>query len=129
MGRPIALSDYGFRPPCYTCPVCKEKIPSEVYTDHKNNAHDGERGGANRGYHVRPEEGAMTTTEVARVLGISAAVVLYKVKTGKLKAIARPYGRGQPIWISSAAHKRYINQQAQKTDVAVKWAATGVLDG
>jgi excisionase family DNA binding protein len=127
----MAISEYGFRPPFYTCPVCKEKIPSEIYTRHRDNAHNATRGGNGRGYHIRPAdaEDAMTTSEVAKVLGISAATVLYKVNTGKLKALSRPPGRGHPIWITSSALKRYINQQSQKTDVAVKWAATGVLDG
>ncbi len=125
----MTLSDYGFRPPFYTCPVCKDKIPSEVYSRHRGRCQDGDRGAGRAGTSTRPEPEAMTTSEVAKVLGVSAATVLYKVNTGKLRCLPKKPGRGHPVWISTTALKKYISEQSKKTDVAVKWAATGVLDG
>jgi hypothetical protein len=115
----MTLSDYGYRKPFYHCSSCSRNIPAEDYERHRTRDHDIDR----------PEPDAMRTSEVAAILGISTRTVLYKVRMGKIKSLPRPHGRGNPIWIGGAALKHYINQQAKKTDVAVRWAATGVLDG
>jgi len=99
--------------PCYRCKDCGENIPSELWAKHRN----------------EPHGDALRAGQVASILGVSRYTVLYRIRTGRLRALPRTGGKGSPVFIAATELKRYINHLARKTDVAVRWATTGVLDG
>lgn len=99
---------------CFDCPG----QPSFREPDYRRHIKD---------VHVdRPEADAMTTSEVAKALGVGRRQALCLVKKGAIRGFT--VGANPRHWVRRKDLKRYVREQMEThPEKAVTWAATGVL--